>query len=415
MKVLFGVCAAITLTAAVAPWAQAQPVFANRCATDSLDPAAAEARLAWARRCALLLHVGSPGGWFDTYSPASNGGTLKDYAEDDVSINPLGQNRYVGQLHYYEANAATVFSLYTPGPTSQSVDPYGFYSWARTVDRKKPRPLYPTFGTQADIYSASNVALFPNPYDPYDCGLYTSSQIGLFGGAGGSDGKGDVTAQRPILEPCTAGEGTSCYEQPCAAGEGTNCYEPPAPTPSPYFFINAYCESSCYAPTQRVLFPDGPAAIAEAHAAAKPEVITVAPGSLLHEISLQAQPTYSYTAEFRDSTHPMVRLVTASGGVLLVTTDHPMINGEGRLVEAQALKVGDELVKKDGTFDPITKVERTTHFGKVYNLRPVSSDRVANILVAEGYLVGSSLFQNDEVGYMNRILLHKSIPVELIP
>jgi hypothetical protein len=35
--------------------------------------------------------------------------------------------------------------------------------------------------------------------------------------------------------------------------------------------------------------------------------------------------------------------------------------------------------------------------------------------VAEGYLVGSSLFQNDEVGYINRIILNKSIPSNLIP
>jgi hypothetical protein len=402
MKVLFGVCATLTLAVMAAPQhAQAQPVFANRCATDSLDPVGAEARLNWARRCALLLHVGSPSYWFDTFAPASNGGTLKDYAEDDVYYNPLGQNRYIGQLHYYEANAATVFSLYTPGATAQGADPYGYYRWDRTIDRKKPRPLYPTFGTLADIYSPSNVQLFPNPYNPNDCGLYTAYQLGLLGGAGGA-----IAQRLPIDEhPCIADEGTSCYEPP----------PPPPPTPASYFFINAYCESSCYAPNQRVLFPDGPAAIADAHAAAKPEVMTVAPGSLLHEVSLQAQPTYSYTAELRDSTHPMVQLVMASGGKLLVTTDHPMVNGEGRLVEAQALKVGDELIRKDGTFDPIAKVSRTTHFGKVYNLRPESNDRVANILVAEDYLVGSSLFQNDEVGYMNRILLHKSIPVELIP
>ncbi len=408
MKILFGFCATLTLAVVAAPQhAQAQPVFANRCATDSLDQVGAEARLNWARRCALLLHVGSPSNWFDTFAPASNGGTLRDYAEDDVSSNPAGQNRYIGQLHYYETNAATVFSLYTPGPTAQTTDTYGYFRWDRTIDRKKPRPLYPTFGTLADIYSPSNVQLFPNPYNTNDCGLYTSYQLGLLGsagGAGGGGGGGGAIEQRiPIHDPCLAGEGANCYEPP----------EPP--TPAAIFFINAYCESSCYAPDQRVLFPDGPAAIADAHAAAKPEVMTVAPGSLLHEVSLQAQPTYSYTAELRDSTHPMVQLVMASGGKLLVTTDHPMINSEGRLVEAQALKVGDELIKKDGTFDPIAKVIRTTHFGKVYNLRPDTSDRVSNILVAEDYLVGSSLFQNDEVGYMNRILLHKSIPVELIP
>jgi hypothetical protein len=255
------------------------------------------------------------------------------------------------------------------------------------------------------------VALFPNPYNSNDCSLYTAQQLSLFSVSPSGVSPDGVAASGvapnliPIEHPCLAGEGTNCYEPP----------DPPSPTPSATFYINAYCESSCYAPAQRVLFPDGPTAIVDAHAAGKPHVMTVAPHSTLHEVSLQAQPTYSYTAEFRDTTHPMVELVMASGGKLLVTTDHPIINGEGRLVAAQEIKAGDELIKKDGTFDLVTKVRRTTHFGKVYNLRPDTSDRVSNILVAEDYLVGSSLFQNDEVGYMNRILLHKSIPVELIP
>ncbi|MFE8602494.1 hypothetical protein [Archangium violaceum] len=69
---------------------------------------------------------------------------------------------------------------------------------------------------------------------------------------------------------------------------------------------------------------------------------------------------------------------------------------------AQTLKVGDALLKADGTQDPIVDIQRTQYFGKVYNLRPDSSARISNVLVAKGYLVGSSLFQNDEVGYFNR-------------
>jgi hypothetical protein len=40
----------------------------------------------------------------------------------------------------------------------------------------------------------------------------------------------------------------------------------------------------------------------------------------------------------------------------------------------------------------------------------VSPEPVANILIAQGYLVGSSRFQNDDVGYMNRILLLRAAP-----
>ena len=35
--------------------------------------------------------------------------------------------------------------------------------------------------------------------------------------------------------------------------------------------------------------------------------------------------------------------------------------------------------------------------------------------VAEGFVVGSSLFQNDEVNYLNRIILNGRVPEEVIP
>jgi hypothetical protein len=399
---------AVFFTATLSSWlapglAHGQPVLAIRCSLDSLDPVAAEARLAWARRCALLYHVGNPGAWMDTFIPSSNdGSTLKDYAEDSVNTNPLGHNRYIGQLHNFEANAATVFSLYLSAPTAQLIDANGYYSWERPLSRKKPRPHYPTFGTLADIYSPSNAPLYPNPYNSNDCGLYHASDIALLSVTPGKDTQ---VALRPIEHPCLgASEGTQCLPEP-----------DPDPIPAASFYINAYCESSCYAPDQRVLFPEGPAAISEAHALRTAHVMTVTPDSSLHQIRLQSLPTYSYTAEFRDSTHPIVELKMASGGALRVTTEHPLVNGEGRLVQAQTLKVGDELVRKNGDRDPIVGVTRAEHFGKVYNLRPNTDDRVSNLLVAEDYLVGSSLFQNDEVGYVNRIILFKSLPSELIP
>lgn len=77
--------------------------------------------------------------------------------------------------------------------------------------------------------------------------------------------------------------------------------------------------------------------------------------------------------------------------------------------------MGDKLLKAGGIPDPVTGVEKTTHFGKVYNIRPVSTEPVANILIAQGYLVGSARFQNDDVGYVNRILLFRAVPGGVIP
>ncbi|SEU37140.1 Hint domain-containing protein [Stigmatella erecta] len=373
MKGLFGACATLFAAGFLLPsLAEAQPILQQRCSADSLDSGQAERRLLWARRCGLLTHVGSTGNWFDTYAPSSNNaGTLKDYAEDNIATNWAGQNTYTGQSEAFELNSSFVSRLYLSGLTYQYTDGDGFFRWERPLARKKARPLYPTFGSQGDIYSPSNQQLFPHPSQvidgsPLNCSFYLN-QAGTIPATGMS------------------------------------------------FYVNGYCEASCYTPDQKVRFPEGDVAIVEAVASMKKDVVTLTPDSSLDAIQLQTNKTYSYTAEFRDTAHPVVQLEMASGGKLTVTTEHPLINSEGRLVTAQTIKVGDELVKVDGSFDQVVRAERKTHFGKVYNLRPDTDERLSNILVAEGYLVGSSLFQNDEVGYVNRIILHRQVPASLIP
>jgi hypothetical protein len=367
MKGMLGALVTLITIASMAGPAQSQPILTQRCNADNLDPTAAEARLTWARRCALTQHVGNINAWFDTFIPASNGGgNLKEYTEDDTATNFWGQNSFIGQINSFEVNYTGTTNLYLSGPTSQFTDALNYFRWERPIARKRARPLYPTYGSQADINSASNVQLYAST-NPTDCTFY-------------------LNAARTI----------------------------PAPTSTYSYYVNGFCESSCYAPDQRILFPEGEAAIVDAVAAMKPRVMTLTPGSSLESFSLQSSPTHSYTAEFRDTKHPIIELTMESGGMLRVTTEHPMVNSEGRLVAAQTLKAGDELVRKDGSFDTIVSAVRKEHFGKVYNLRPETDDRISNILVAEGYLVGSSLFQNDDVGYINRIILH-SVPSTLIP
>ncbi|MDY7232919.1 Hint domain-containing protein [Hyalangium rubrum] len=308
----------------------------------------------------------SPAQGFDTGIPSSNNaGNLMEYIEADLGANWSGQNCYTGQADAYEVNSSFVNKIYLSGITNQFTDGAGFKSWLRPATRKKPRPLYPTFGSQYDIYSPSNLQLFPHP-TLADCRLYLD---------------------RNGTQPATAHS----------------------------FYINGYCEASCYTPDQALLFTDGYKPILEALEDRREDLVTLTPDSSLDNIQLQQNKTYSYTAEFRDSTHPIIELRTASGGLLRVTTEHAVLNSQGRIVQAQTLKEGDELLKADGTPDPITSVERTTYFGKVYNLRPVSTDLVSNIVIAEGYLVGSSSYQNDDVGYINRIIMHKQVPPELIP
>ncbi|WP_224240221.1 Hint domain-containing protein [Hyalangium gracile] len=352
--------------AALSPMqAQAQPILTARCTVDSLSTnAEAAARVEWARKCGTIQNVGDPTAFFDTGTSSASGGTLKDYLESDPERNPEGEGAFTGPDYLFKVNASTVLALYLSGPTYQAVDADGYFKWSRDSWRRKGRQLYPTFSTSSDITAQDNIQLFPHR-TLADCMLYF-----------------DKESTQPAF---TA------------------------------FHVNGYCEAACYTPEQKILFSSGEVPILEAVRSLREDLITLTPDSTLDNLRLQRNSTYSYTRELRDAEQKLCIITTQSGGKLSVTLEHPVINGEGRIVQAQTLEVGDALVKADGTLDPIVDIQRTTYFGKVYNIAPVSTDLVSNILVAQGYLVGSVRFQNDEARYLNRILLYQSVPDDVLP
>ncbi|ADO74438.1 Hint domain-containing protein [Stigmatella aurantiaca] len=332
-------------------------ILEQRCTEDSLDPAQAIQRNEWARKCGLTYNSGGTGAYFNTGMPAANGGYLYDYSE--TTSGPASR-MYSGDFQTNEINSTYLNTIYLSSPITSSVDAQGFYKWTGTAARVRPLPLYPTFSDNRDINAGT--PLRPHP-SLADCNLYRTT--------GGT---------------------------------------------APAFYVNGYCRASCYSPEQEVLFSDGPQAILEARKSMREDLVTLTEDSTLDGIRLQTNQTYSYTEEIRDTKHTLYEIATESGGHLRVTAAHPIIQGDGRLVQAQALKVGDELVKVDGSRDRIIDIRQTSFFGKVYNVRPVTEQPVTNILVAQGFLVGSSTFQNDDIGYINRVILFRStLPEEVIP
>jgi len=236
----------------------------------------------------------------------------------------------------------------------------GFWKWAGTSQR--PRPMYPSF--ENTPVAGSGTQLFPHP-TLADCRLYS-----------------DRNGTTPV------------------AGST---------------YVIAYCESSCYTPDQNLRFATGDVNIVDAMKTKRDDLVTLAPDATLDQLATQTSQVFSYTTEIRDAEHVIYKLTTASGGSLSVTNEHPLVISSGQLVQAQKLHPGDELLKADGTIDPITQVEKTTYVGKVYNIKPMSREPVANILIAQGYLVGSARFQNDDVDYMNRVLLFRGVPADVMP
>jgi hypothetical protein len=342
--------------------AVAEPAQQFRCSTDSLDPTQALARLEWSRKCGLLTNTSGPSGGFESTLAFDQTFTgAREYREISASRAFTGNTNDYNVNFYYSFSRYAATPLYTTAQETAGATA-GFWKWAHTTQR--PRPLYPTFEDTPVV--GSGTQLFPHPTFA-DCNLYT-------------DRTGSVAARW--------------------AGS---------------FFVGAYCESSCYAPDQRLRFSSGDVNIVDAMKARRDDLVTLSPEATLDDVTLQTAKVFSYTSEIRDSEHVIYKITTASGGSLSVTNEHPVVTGEGRLVKAEKLSPGDELLKADGSPDAITRVEKTTHFGKVYNIKPAATDHVANILIAQGFLVGSARFQNDDVDYMNRVLLFRGIPDELMP
>lgn len=345
-------------------------VFEARCAFDSLDKAQAQKRLEWARRCGTTKNIGSPTNnarRFLTGGNDANGIPLWEYSETD---DANGKNSYSGKEHGY---INTIFTQYLysafPNSITASTDVNGFQKWSKSTLLNQPQ--YPTFMDNVDINSSA--ALFPNPkylQDDYsDCTFYK-----------------DINGTQP------------------------------ASTSTSGFYVSGWCTSSCYIPEQKIHFADGDERIIDAITTVRlTGLTTVAPNSTLSDVQLQTDDVATYTRDLRDSTQVIVEIRTASGGELRVTTKHPVLRSNGRIVEAASLKAGHKLIKADGSLDRIVSVTETTYFGKVYNLKPKSTNRTANILVAQGYLVGSSRYQNEDVDYINRIILNQGIPLDVIP
>jgi hypothetical protein len=349
--------------------ALATPILSIRCSLDALDIPTARLRLEWARACAARINIVSPGlpkppaQTFLTGLTSENGGIpLIEYVETD---DFFGKNSFSGDIA--AVNQTYLQNQWRVGPITATKLPDSFQKWTEADTSLLTRPTYPTFGNSADINVAAQ--LFPNPnYSLLDCGLFT-----------------DQAATNPANTSVTG------------------------------FFVNGFCTASCYLPDQQISFSDGDAPILDALTALRDDVKTLTPTSTLENITLKTDHVASYTRELHDAAHIIFDIRTASGGELKVTDKHPVLVDSGRIVEARSLKAGQSLIKADGTRDAIVSVEKTSYFGKVYNLKPEATNRVSNLLIAQGFLVGSSRYQNEDVDFMNRIILGRAIPSHVIP
>jgi len=373
-------------TAGVAVTAHATPILEQRCAADSLSPGQARARLEWARNCGDRINIANPVSDTNSYltgDTSSNGVPFREYVERFDGSN----------FNSFSGTAGNVNQMFTqnqwrPMKFSAANDAFGYQRWTGPAAPNiltLPRPQYPTFSNRGDINDPTASQIYPPPMT----GNFTT----------------DVWSIN--ANDC------SLYTDP----NGVTRYNGVATTPvsSTSYFINGYCVSSCYLPDQQIAFEGGNEGILDAMNQLRTGVTTLTPKSTLNSIKTRTDEVASYTHDIREAKQVIFTITTRSGGQLKVTDKHPILEGNGRIVQARSIKVGNQLIKPDGTRDEVVSVTQADYFGKVYNIKPASTNRVANILIAQGFLVGSSRYQNDDVDFINRIILGQGVPTHVIP
>lgn len=390
----------------------AQVAQDSRCQSDSLDTTQVIARLDWARQCGLLNNSGGASSWIDSVhalDAVSTPPSLIVWAKDYVEIDP--NHAFSGHLENYNVNYYYAWARYDVTPMytvfrETSGFTTNYWKWSNASQRA--RPLYPTF--ESSPVPGAGTQLFPGGYvtleQPDTC-LETTAMD--------TTSRELTSPDSTIIPRCPLVSATSSLVTQTVID--CNFYTDPAHTVlySGPFYVTAYCESGCYAPDQSLRFSDGDVNIVDAMKAQRDDLVTLTSDATLDDLATQTSRVYSYTADIRDAEQVLYQITTASGGALRVTDEHPVLTSEGRLVKAEKLRVGDQLLKADGTPDLITGIVKEDYFGKVYNIKPVSRERVSNVLIAQGYLVGSARFQNDDVGYMNRALLFRAVPDAVMP
>jgi hypothetical protein len=217
---------------------------------------------------------------------------------------------------------------------------------------------------------------------------------------------------KPKARPNYLTFGTATYENPL------NWFAPRSATalcsefPANYQVLGE-CTASCYEPDQRILFSEGEMPIEEALDKLQDQVMTLSDDATLDFVNLQSRRVKHYTRSATPTKHQILTIRSQSGGELKVTKNHPLLTAEGLMKEAGDFKVGDRLVQVDGQTDAIVAISEKEYFGRVFNIQPEADSEPGQIVVAQGFLSGSSWYQNDGYDFINRLILRRNVPLEL--
>jgi hypothetical protein len=207
-----------------------------------------------------------------------------------------------------------------------------------------------------------------------------------------------------------------CYSYPTLPGGSVQCtMHVPADESAPCISTEVLyklgsCPTGCVTPTQKVSFGGKPMPVPEALASGERTVTALTPSATLLAPTFSEQTIRTYVSG--DTVEDVFSLSLANGRLLEVTSEHPLVDGEGNIVKAKSLQAGDTLLSSDGQKVSISSINVFRFKGYVWNVQPVSHDKAENIFDLEGVLTGSLRFQNEWADLQYRLMVREEFDVQ---
>lgn len=165
----------------------------------------------------------------------------------------------------------------------------------------------------------------------------------------------------------------------------------------------------CYTPSQRIV-ADGTLLGIEDAARLESRVVTTLAAEVDGDVTLAEQPIVDFTKTDFDGE---VLVITGSGGERLeVTATHPVVKMDGSIVNAEAIRPGDELLNSEGKAVRVQAVEAVPYHGPVWNVVTDADDAFGNIIVVEGMLAGTMYFPTERADDLFRLSIRDGVDVD---
>ncbi|WP_395853835.1 Hint domain-containing protein [Cystobacter fuscus] len=180
--------------------------------------------------------------------------------------------------------------------------------------------------------------------------------------------------------------------------------------PTTELLLLGTCPTGCVTPSQKVSFGGKHMPVPEALASGERTITALTPTATLLAPTFSEQAIRTYVSG--DTVEDVFSLSLENGLALEVTSEHPMVDGEGNIVKAKTLKPGDVLLASDGRKVSISSINVFRFKGYVWNIQPVSHDKAENIFDLEGMLTGSLRFQNEWASLNYRLAFREEADVQ---